>query len=509
MVHSSVMQPSFISEFFSKWRYAIIALVVVAVVGYFFAVREKNVGATMTVAKGDFKEQVSVSGTVAATQDVQLGFAANGRIAGVYAAVGQHVVAGTILAETENGDLSATLLQKQSALGAAQSNLASLKTGTRPEELTVALLAAANAKSTLLNAVQNAYTVSDDAVHNRSDVLFANPRISPKLSFTVTNANLVLQVEKNRADAEPLLAQWSLLVSKLTTENVVESAQQAQAYLAQITTLLANENLALNQSVPDPTNSAATLSSYGTTLATARGNVNAAATTLTSSIAALDAAQSTLTLKQAGSTNDSIAAQEALVAAAAAEVRSAQAQLAKTRVVAPFSGTVTRMDAKVGEIVAPTTSSIGMQSDGIFEIETFVPEVAIARIATGNPATTTLDAYGSSVEFPSVVVAVDPAETIIDGVPTYKTTLAFLKKDDRIRSGMTTNVIIETGILAHSIVVPAGIVGRKDGMPYVSVVKNGSVQNRTISVGPSPSLGQVLILSGLEDGEVVLLKPAP
>lgn len=503
------MQLSFVAGFFSRWRYAVLAVVAIAIIGYFFAVREKDVGATLTVSKGDFKEQVSVSGTVTATQDANLGFAANGRIAGVYASVGQHVTAGTVLAETENGDLAATLAQKQSALEAAQSNLASLKTGTRPEELSVASFAASNAESTLINAVQNAYTASDDAVHNKSDVLFTNPRTNPKLSFAVANAGLVLAVEKSRADAEPMLVQWALLVSALTNGNAADAAKQSQAYLAQITMLLANENLAINQGVPDQTTTTATLSSYGTTLATARTNINTAATTLTSSIAALDAAQSTLVLKQAGSTSDAIAAQESLVAAAAAEVRSAQALLAKTRVVAPFSGTVTRMDAKVGEIVAPTTSDIGMQSDGIFEIETFVPEVAIARVATGNRATTTLDAYGSSVEFSSVVVAVEPAETVIDGIPTYKTTLAFLKKDDRIRSGMTTNVIIETGVLAHSIVIPAGVVGRKDGVPYVSVVKNGSVQNRTISVGPSPSLGQVFILSGLEDGEVVLLKPAP
>lgn len=485
------------------------ALIIVVLIGYFFVGREKDVGATLTVSRGTFVQQVSVSGTVVATQDVELGFATNGRIASVSVVVGQHVTAGTILAETENGDLVATLAQKQSTFEASRSNLASLKTGTRPEELNIASRATANAKSTLVNALQNAYTVSDDSVHNKSDVLFINPRTSPKMVFTVANVNLVLLVEKNRTEVEPLLAQWALLISKLTNENALESVQQVQMYLAQITTLLANENLAINQGVSDQTTTASVLSSYGSTLATARANVNTAATTLTSSIATLDSVQGTFVLKQAGSTNDVIATQESLVAAAAAEVRSVQALLAKTRVVAPFSGTVTRMDAKVGEIVAPTTSEIGMQSDGIFEIETFVPEVAIVRIATGNLATTTLDAYGSSVEFPSIVVAVDPAETIKEGVPTYKTTLAFLTKDYRIRSGMTTNVIIETGMLTDAIVIPFGAVGQKNGTQYVSVVDKGSVKNLVITVGPSPMLGQIQILSGLEDGEILLLEPAP
>ncbi len=476
-------------------RLVLAALAVLAVAGYFFIGRGNSLGATLAIVPGDFKEQVSVSGTVTAAQDVALGFAANGRISGTYATVGEHVEAGTVLAETENGDLVAALAQ-------ARANLASLQAGTRPEELAVAATAVTNAKAALVDAIQNAYTTGDDAVHNKSDVLFTNPRTSPKLSFSVTNSSLGMLVERERTAIEPVLADWALLVARLTNDNAIDSAKQAQVYLAQVSGLLADENGALNQGVPDQTTTAATLSSYGTTLATARTNVNTVATALTTAATALDAAQSTLTLKQAGPTVDAVAAQEALV-------RSAQAALAKTRVVAPFRGVVTRMDAKVGEIVAPTTSEISMQSDGIFQIETYVPEVTIARVAIGNPATTTLDAYGSSVAFPSVVIAVDPAETIKDGVPTYKTKLAFLSADPRIRSGMTANVVMETGVLHDAIVVPAGAVGVKDGVSYVSVVEHGAAAFRAVTTGPAPALGQVQILSGLSSGDVILLSPAP
>ena len=138
-----------------------------------------------------------------------------------------------------------------------------------------------------------------------------------------------------------------------------------------------------------------------------------------------------------------------------------------------------------------------------------MPEVIIARVAVGNPSTTTLDAYGSSVEFPATVIAVDPAETVKDGVPTYKTTLSFLVADPRIRSGMTADVIVETGILPNAIVIPAGAVGKKDAVPYVSVVEKGTSVERTVTLGPSPALGQAHILSGLSAGDIILLSPAP
>jgi|CXWL01.1.fsa_nt_gi HlyD family secretion protein len=491
----------------SAWRYVLGAVVFFSIAGYFFLGQGTSLGATLTITPSDFREQVSVSGTVIASRTVDLGFAANGRISSAGVSVGQHIEAGTILAEIENGDLSATLAQKQSALAEARANLAALIVGTRPEEIAVAATTVASASAALVHAVQSAYTSSDDAVHNRVDPFFINPRTNPKLSFAVTNATLQTLVERDRTAIETVLVNWAILIAKLHSSTIADAAKQAQPYLAQVTTLLADASLALNQSVPDQTTSAATLSSYSAALAVARANVNTVATTLAASAAALDTAQSTLALKQAGATKETLAAAEASVAAAVADVQNIQAQLVKTRVVAPFSGTLTRMDAKVGEIVSPTTSLISLQSDGIFEIETYIPEVTIAHVVTGNTATTTLDAYGPSVSFPSVVVAVDPAETVKDGVPTYKTTLAFLAKDTRIRSGMTTNVIIETGILPHAIVIPSGAVSTKDGVSHVSVIDRTTVVNKVVTTGVSPALGQSHILSGLSKGDVILLSP--
>lgn len=494
---------------FTYWRYVLGVLIVLLVGGYLFLGRGSNLGATLTILTRDFKEQVSVSGTVTATKNVELGFATNGRIAGTYADVGQYVDTGTILAETENGDLTAAVVQKKAALLQAQANLASLQAGTRPEEIAIASVAVTSAESALVNAIQSAFTTSEDSVRNKTDSFFTNPRTSPKLSITVTSATLQNLVENDRLTTESALANWSTLLGKLSNGNAITSAKQVQLYVGQVITLLADANAALNQAVPDQANTTATLSSYATTLATARANVNTAAATLTSNITALQAAQSTLVLKQAGPTSETIAAQIAAVAVAAADVRSAEAKLAATRVIAPFPGIVTRMDAKVGEIVSPNTSEISMQSNGIFEIETFIPEVTIARVAAGNTATTTLDAYGSSIGFPAKVIAVDPAETIKDGVPTYKTTLAFLQADPRIRSGMTANIIIETGMLHDAIVIPSGAIGIKNGLPYVSVVDYKQAILRTIVTGSSPALGQSQVLSGLSSGEVILLTPAP
>jgi HlyD family secretion protein len=491
----------------SRIQYVILAIVVLIAGKFFLFPSPKDLGATFTVTPGDFSQQVSVSGSVVAAKDVALGFAASGRVSGVYAHVGQRVYQGAVIAEIENNDLVASLSQKRFALAEAQANLASTKAGTRSEELAIARATVQNAELALIDTVQSAYTSADDAVHNKSDTFFTNPRSDPKLTFNTSNANLKTSIESDRKALEATLTTWALSLSSLSRSNADQIAQESQAHMAKVTSYLANVNSAINQGVPDTTVTASILSSYGTTLASARTNANSASTALSTDRATLVSAEATLALKEAGATVEAVTAGEAMVAAAQADVEQAVSALVKTRVVAPFTGVVTRMDAKVGEIISPTESLIGMQSDGIFQVETYIPEVAITRIMVGNPATTTLDAYGSATTFGAVVVSIDPAETIKDGVPAYKTTLSFLIPDPRIRSGMTANVIIETGLLKDATVIPAGAVGTKAGKQYVSVVQGDEVEERFVTTGIAPSLGQAHILSGLSRGETILLSP--
>ncbi|MBU6214597.1 efflux RND transporter periplasmic adaptor subunit [Patescibacteria group bacterium] len=478
-----------------RWHVFLAILIVLFAAWYYFFGRTASFGPTITVTPADFPEQVAVSGTVTAAKDVALGFAANGRISNTYARVGQHVEAGTVLAETENGDLAAALNQ-------AEANLASLQTGSRPEQVAVAEAAVGSAQTALVSALQSAYTVSDDAVHNKIDAFFSNPRSNPKLTFTVANANLELTVESDRQAIEPVFASWAARIAKVTPATAADSVSASQSYLKQVMALLTDANAALNQSSPDQTTSASVLAAYTASIGVARANVNSAISALTAATSALDSAQKNLTLTEAGPTADAVAAQQAAVQAA-------QAALAKTRITAPFSGTVTRMDAKVGEIVSPTTSDISMQSDGVFQIETYIPEISIANIAPQDAATVTLDAYGPSVSFPAKVIMVDPAETMQNGVPTYKTTLSFLTPDARMRSGMTANVLITTAILPNAVVIPSGAVNTYQGKSYVSVVRGRVVVNTAVTLGPSPSLGEVQILSGLSSGDMLLLTPLP
>jgi HlyD family secretion protein len=108
------------------------------------------------------------------------------------------------------------------------------------------------------------------------------------------------------------------------------------------------------------------------------------------------------------------------------------------------------------------------------------------------------------VEFKASVISVDPAETIREGVATYKTVLAFDDVDTRIRSGMSANVDIITAVTEDVIVIPRGAVIFEEGDTYV-VLKDKT--RRAIEIRDTSSVGRVEVLRGLRSGDAILLTP--
>ena len=506
-----------------KIAVAAIAVVVLGVWAYQLHHKGNVTAETLAVHETEFVEGVSVSGKVVAAKTVDLGFSQSGRIAAVYAKVGSAVKAGSILAQIENGDFRADLLQRQANLEAQQAKLESIKAGKRPEEIAITESIVANdsvsvlqSNQTVFNAVQSAYTVADSAIRTKVDQFISNPRTSnPQLIF-ISNGQLRSNVESERSLIEKMLVAWQLSIANLNMSSGLSVAQlDAQTKLSQTLLFLSDVSAVLNAGSPGESVTPALLSQYVSDIATARANINTAISVLATAIAAQESAtatlekdQRTLALNRAGATQADIDTQNAAVKAAQADVENAQAQLAKTIVVAPFEGIITAMDAKAGAIVSPNTPQISMISAGTFQIETYIPEVNIVRVKVGAMAAVTLDAYGTQTPFHATVVLIDPAETVRDGVSTYKTTLQFDGPDERIRSGMTANIEIIISRSEHSIVIPSGALFEDGGRKFVQVVLNGKPQAREVTVGSTSSLGKTEIMSGLVDGDVIVLSPS-
>ncbi len=474
---------------------------------------------TLVVHAAPFVETVSVSGTVVAAQSVDLGFAQNGRIAHVYARVGDTVRAGTTIAEIENGDLRALVVQKQAALAQQEARLRSMQEGTRPEAIAVAQANLSSAQtahqqslSTLLNAVRDAYRAADDATRNKLDAFITNPRtVTPSLTFQTTDQTLQNTLLADRTSAESMLVSWEADLASLSlAADVPAAADQASTRLGTVAQMLGDGNAVLNHAIAGAPLSQSVIDGYIASIASARSAINAALTSLTaaqtaerSAAAAITSAQSSLTLAQAPATSADLAAQQAAIDAARADLSSAQAQLQKTLVVAPFAGAITRMDAKTGAIASPSVSQISLMSR-TYQIEIYVPETRIADVRVGQHASTTIDAFGDE-SFAATVASVDPAATMKSGVSSYKVVVQFDTQDVRIRSGMSASVLIRTADIPDAITVPLGAVAHDAAGAHVRVLVQGVVSDRAVTVGGSAQ-GMVEITSGLSDGDVIVLQ---
>jgi RND family efflux transporter MFP subunit len=197
--------------------------------------------------------------------------------------------------------------------------------------------------------------------------------------------------------------------------------------------------------------------------------------------------------------------QEQRVKSAEAGVNAVYAQIEKSIIRAPFDGVVTKIEAEVGEIISANTPIVSLMSKTKFEIETFVPEADIADVKIGNTANLTLDAYGSDVSFGASVSFIDPAETIIEGVATYKVILNFNEDDERILSGMTANVDIVTDTSKDALAIPQRAVIEKDGRKFVKVVRGDETAEVEVKTGLRDFNGDIEILDGLNEGDEIVV----
>lgn len=490
-------------------------LIIVGAVGYLLFQGGTQKEEVLVVTSGDFLQQVSVSGKVVSSQNVDLAFSQTGRVSAVYVDVGDVVEEGRILASIENGDARAEIIQKEASLLAAQAVLSEMKKGSRIEEIDISKAKVDSAEVDVLEAerslkekVSDLYIKSDDAVRTQADQLFSNPKSpNPQLLFD-TDGQLEQDIVTRRVELESILNRWNTAL----IGNDSNLADISLEYSATVKLFL--EKIAFALSTLDTTSqlSQTTIDGWKTDISGARTSLSTATSNLISAMGAVATSQSALALakkelflKEAGVTDETIKEQEAKVQSAEAEVISAQARYKKTLVVAPFSGIVSKVDAKVGSSAASNTSLISMISTGTFEIESFIPEINASLIEVGDTAVVTLDAYGPLVTFEAIVISTDPAETVRDGVSTYRAILQFTEDDKRIKSGMTANIVLTTEEKQNVIVIPQGVIVNESGESFVYVEEEGVSVRRLVTTGSVSSVGSVEILSGLKEGDVVLL----
>ena len=210
-------------------------------------------------------------------------------------------------------------------------------------------------------------------------------------------------------------------------------------------------------------------------------------------------------------------AAQAKIAAAQAALRFAQATLENTYIRAPFTGTVLRKEAEVGEVVAPSVGGgltrgavVTMADLGSLEVEVDVNEAYIARVRHGQPARITLDAY-QDTSFRGEVRQVVPTADRQRATVQVKVSIA--DRDPRILPEMGARVdflasdsgqaAVPSGSAPARFRLPAAAVRESGGRSVVWLVRDGRLQAREVEAGPV-SGGFREVAKGLSGGERVV-----
>ena len=213
-----------------------------------------------------------------------------------------------------------------------------------------------------------------------------------------------------------------------------------------------------------------------------------------------------------------VAAGKAQVELSKAAVVSADINVDNTKIRAPFSGTVLTKNADIGEMVAPFAASSNSRSAVVtladmssLEVEADVSESNIQRVRSGQPCEIILDAF-PEIRYPGYVHKIVP--TADRAKATVLTKIRFEKLDEKVLPEMSAKVNFFSKSLEGNneslqpfTAVPKKAILKRNGMDVVFLVRGGSVTETPVSTGRAFG-GQIEILSGVSNGDKVVLNPS-
>ncbi|MEI6864161.1 MAG: HlyD family efflux transporter periplasmic adaptor subunit [Candidatus Adlerbacteria bacterium] len=453
-----------------------------------------------------------VTGTVTSLNEAVILAQSSGEVVVLNRELGDYVSAGTIIAQLENSSQRAAVLQAQGAYDAAQAIFAN----TSGTNATNSGISAAQAKQNVINAqnaadtsLQGLYSVLDDAVHTKADLLFVDPHTNPKLILTVSDSQLLITLQNERGQLDLTLANASTLANKTSRTDTDADIAAMNAHARLISTFLNNLVDAVNKSIPSQTVSASQIAAFQASVGVARTSVTSAVAALAGAKVSYDnaVASAAAATNTAGTgTSNSISIAEANVTQAQGALNAARATLEKTIIRSPISGTIVSLPLTRGGFVSMATQVAQVSNPSALEVKAYVTPNDAKTLAVGGAA---IIGEGTQGVIVSIAPALDPTTGKI------LVTVGIVGSQSALTDGETTTVSIARATAAQKpkvknastdILIPIIAAKITPEGPIAFTVSSSTLQQIPITLGTI--LGsQVTVLTGLT-GESVIVTDA-
>ncbi len=516
----------------------LVLIVVLVIVGFIVFHKKALTYELAEVIISDVVEDVSSNGTVEAADDIELKFKNAGTIENISVKVGDKVKKGTVLARLESGEIYSQYLQAQASYNQAKAKLDQLLAGATNEEIKVYEQVLENAKISLDDIRDKAENdLADDYNSALVYLIDASSKANKALAdledmekvyfYRSTSLETTFKDKKSKAEdafygtasidgAEDLVVK---AVDNSSQENIdtalsimKTALQKVIAALDYTKTAMTDATVRENVSSTDRTTIDTDISYNNTAYSninTAQSNVSSQKITnrvnINTAESAYNKAKVDLGKIKAAPRDVDIAVYQADVEKYKANTEEYSQKLKDNSVIAPFDGTVTKTDGKIGEIVSANSKNVvSLISPNNFQIEADISEADIGKINPENPVKITLDAFAEE-EWEGTVVEVDTGKTVIDGVVYYRIKVLFDKTDPRLKSGMSADILIQTAKKDKVLIVPQRAVVNKNGKRFVRILDNNKIKEIEVGTGLKGNKGEIEITFGLKEKDKIVL----
>jgi membrane fusion protein (multidrug efflux system) len=183
----------------------------------------------------------------------------------------------------------------------------------------------------------------------------------------------------------------------------------------------------------------------------------------------------------------------------------ARHQLSRTRVSAPWAGSVAArlVDEGTTALVQPQTIVLVLQESGALEARAAIPEGLLTLLRAGDTVKIHVEGLPAPIEarISAVGDAIDPATR------TYSVRMPVANEDHALKAGLFALVEIEPQPKADVLVVPRGAVRSEDGRTRVFTVRDGRATPLPVVLGLVGE-SEAEVLEGVEAGTPVIVGEA-
>ncbi len=417
------------------------------------------------VERGKMLVAVSASGNIEPATRVNLAFESPGRVAEAAVEVGDRVEAGDVLAQLDTRQLDLQVEQSRAALALAESQLAQLQAGPRPEDIERAEANLRAIQAQVSAAAANRDQLADGP--SAAQIAAAEAQVAAAMVQREVAQDKYDGIKKDETAKEN--ANYELYVA-------IESEKAAQAALDELLAGADADELRATQA-----------------------NVLAAT-------AQQDAAQAQLDLLLAGPTKEDLADVEAQVEQARIALELAELSLRQAALRAPFDSVVSEVNVTAGEMVPTARPPIVLldATASSFRIAVDVDEMDVARLLEGQTVQVTLDAF-LDVTIDGAVESIAPIATFAGGVVNYDVVIRLDPTDVPVRADMTANATILVEEIADVLTLPTWVVrvDQDTGQTYVDRQVGDGTERVDVKLGLRYE-GVVQVLDGLAEGDKVV-----